>query len=465
MAASLPRAGMLVLAAVGLAQVLVTLDYFSLTVALPQMAHDLDVTTTDMQWALTAYLVSFASLMVAGGRIGDILGRRRTLLVGIVVFGAASLLCGLAYDEYMLVACRVLQGIGAAILFPVSMGVVGNAFDEETRPRAIGIVVLVSTVGTALGPLVGGVLTDALDWRWVFLLNVPFSVLAAVMVMLFVRESRDETVSRHVNYRGVVTLSAAIVALTLAIDRGPTWADSAPAALAGCLVAVVALFVAFVLLERRVESPLVDLPTFRSHGFVMVTVSGFLSNFLWALSVFVATLWLQDVKGLSPLESGLAFLAMSAGVACAGPLSGRLVVRHDVGGLMAIAALIGAAGAVGVSLVDALPVWLPLFGILGLGVGMNYALVNQGALASVPPEKAGAASGIALTALVIGAAVATVLAATLLEELSGGPGVDQDAVDTVLRVGALAGVAAALPAGMLWLRRRREVGAEQPEAA
>ena len=465
MAASLPRAGMLVLAAVGLAQVLVTLDYFSLTVALPQMAHDLDVTTTDMQWALTAYLVSFASLMVAGGRIGDILGRRRTLLVGIVVFGAASLLCGLAYDEYMLVACRVLQGIGAAILFPVSMGVVGNAFDEETRPRAIGIVVLVSTVGTALGPLVGGVLTDALDWRWVFLLNVPFSVLAAVMVMLFVSESRDESVSRHVDYRGVVTLSAAIVALTLVIDRGPTWADSDPAALAGCLVAVVALFVAFVLLERRVESPLVDLPTFRSHGFVMVTVSGFLSNFLWALSVFVATLWLQDVKGLSPLESGLAFLAMSAGVACAGPLSGRLVVRHDVGGLMAIAALIGAAGAVGVSLVDALPAWLPLFGVLGLGVGVNYALVNQGALASVPPEKAGAASGIALTALVIGAAVATVLAATLLEELSGGQGVDQDAVDTVLRVGALAGVGAALPAGMLWLRRRRAVGAEQPEAA
>jgi MFS family permease len=198
----------------------------------------------------------------------------------------------------------------------------------------------------------------------------------------------------------------------------------------------------------------------------MVTVSGLLSNFLWALSVFVATLWLQDVKDLSPLESGLAFLAMSAGVAVAGPLSGRLVVHHDVGGLMAIAALIGTAGAVGVSLVDSLPMWLPLFGVLGLGVGVNYALVNQGALASVPPEKAGAASGIALTALVIGAAVATVLAATLLEELSDGPAVDQDAVDTVLRVGALAALAAALPAGTLWLRRRRRaVGAEQPEAA
>ena len=223
-----PATGLLILAAVGLAQVLVTLDYFSLTVAIPQMADDLDVSTTDIQWALTGYLLSFAALMVAGGRIGDILGRKRTLLIGIAVFGGASLLCGLAYDEYMLVACRVLQGIGAAILFPTSMGVVGNSFDDETRPRAIGVVVLVSTVGTALGPLVGGVLTDVLDWRWVFLVNVPFAILAAAMVMIFVSESRDESASRHVDYRGVVTLSAAIVAVTLAIDRGPSWIESEP---------------------------------------------------------------------------------------------------------------------------------------------------------------------------------------------------------------------------------------------
>ena len=463
MSARLPRTGLLILAAVGLAQVLVTLDYFSLTVAIPQMADDLDVSTTDLQWAMTGYLLSFAAFMVAGGRIGDIVGRRRTLLIGIAVFGGASLLCGLAYDEYMLVACRVLQGIGAAILFPTSMGVVGNSFDDETRPRAIGIVVLVSTVGTALGPLVGGVLTDVLDWRWVFLVNVPFAIIASGMVLAFVRESRDETASRHVDYRGVATLSAGIVAITLAIDRGPAWIESEPGALIGCLVVAVLLLALFVWLERRVESPLVDLPTFRSHPFVMVTLSGLLSNFLWALSVFVATVWLQDVKDLSPLEAGLAFLAMSAGVAAGGPLSGRLVVHYDVGLLMALSAVLGAAGAFGVSLVSDLPVWLPLFGILGLGVGINYALVNQGALAAVPPEKAGAASGIALTALVIAAALATVLAATLLEELSDGP-VDQSAADQVMRVGAVAALLAAVPAATLWLRRRRAVE-PAPEAA
>lgn len=465
MAPSIPRAGLLILVAVGLAQVLVTLDYFSLTVAIPQMADDLDVSTTDIQWALTGYLLSFAALMVAGGRIGDILGRKRTLLIGVTVFGGASLLCGLAYDEYMLVACRVLQGIGAAILFPTSMAVVGNSFDDETRPRAIGAVVFVSTIGTALGPLVGGLLTDLLDWRWVFLVNVPFAIIAAAMIGVFVRESRDETVTRHVDYRGVLALSGSIVALTLAIDRGPSWAESDPGWLALTLAAFVVLLVAFVLLERHVENPLVDLPTFRSHAFVMVTASGFLSNFLWALSVFVATVWLQDVKDLSPLESGLSFLSMSAGVALGGPLSGRLVTRYDVGALMAGSALLAAAGAIGVSLVDDLPAWLPLFGLLGLGVGINYALVNQGALAAVPKEKAGAASGIALTALVIGAALATVIAATLLEELSGAAAVDQDAADQVMRVGALAGLVAAVPAGLLWMRRRRRVTQEQPEAA
>ena len=196
MSARLPRSGLLILAAVGLAQVLVTLDYFALSVAIPEMADDLGVSTTDMQWAMTGYLLSFAALMVAGGRIGDILGRKRTMLIGIAVFGAASLLCGLAYDEYMLVACRVLQGIGAAILFPTSMGVVGNSFDDETRPRAIGIVVLVSTVGTALGPLVGGVLTDVLDWRWVFLVNVPFAIIAAAMVHGLRAASRATRASR-----------------------------------------------------------------------------------------------------------------------------------------------------------------------------------------------------------------------------------------------------------------------------
>ena len=451
----LPRGGALILLAVGLAQVLVTLDYFALSVALPQMARDLGVSTTDLQWAMTGYLLSFAALLVAGGRIGDILGRRRALLAGVAVFGLASLACGLAGDEVVLVAARVAQGVGAAVLFPTSMAVVSQSFDEDTRPRAIGIVVAVSTLGTALGPLVGGVLTDALDWRWVFFVNVPFALAAALMILRFVPDSRDETAARRLDVLGIAALAIAIVALTLAIDRGPSWAEGDVTALVACLAVCVAALVAFVRVELRVTNPLIDLPTFRRPAFVMVTLSGCLSNFVWGLSVFVATIWLQQVEGLSPLESGLAFLAMSAGVAVAGPLSGRLVRRFDVGLLMAIASLVGAGSAVAISFIDALPAWLPVFLLLGIGVGTNYALVNQGTLAAVPRRQAGAASGIAMTAIVIAAALATVLGATLLEELSATAAVDQDAVDGVMRVGAAVGLASAVPAAVLWRRRAR----------
>ena len=456
MTTHLPRGGAKILLAVGLAQVLVTLDYFALSVALPQMARDLDVTTTNLQWAMTGYLLSFAALLVAGGRIGDIVGRRRALLVGVILFGLASLLCGVAVDETTIVAARVIQGVGAAILFPCSMAIVSNSFDEDTRPRAIGIVVAVSTLGTALGPLVGGVLTDALDWRWVFFINVPFSIIATLMILRFVPESRDETAPRHVDLLGVATLAIGIVALTLAIDRGPTWVDDDAIALIGCIAVCVIALIAFVVIELRVANPLIDLPTFRSPAFVMVALSGCLSNFLWGLSVFVATLWLQEVKDLSPLESGLAFLAMSAGVAVAGPLSGRLVRRFDVGLLMAVASVLGAASAFAISFVDALAIWLPVFLLLGLGVGTNYALVNQGTLAAVPRRQAGAASGIAMTTIVIAAALATVIGATLLEEFSDSASVDQGAVDTVMRIGALVALVSAVPAALLWRRRAPE---------
>jgi predicted MFS family arabinose efflux permease len=289
----------------------------------------------------------------------------------------------------------------------------------------------------------------------VFFINVPFSAIAGLMIVRYVPESRDESAPRHIDVPGIATLATGIVALTLAIDRGPAWIEDDPLALLGCLLVCVVALVSFVVIELRAANPLIDLPTFRSPAFVMVTLSGFMSNFLWALAVFVATLWLQEVEDLSPLESGLAFLAMSVGVAAAGPLSGRLVTRFDVGLLMALASLVGAASAFAISFIDALPVWLPVFLVLGLGVGTNYALVNQGTLAAVPRRQAGAASGIALTAIVIAAALATVIGATLLEEISGSSMIDQDAVAAVMRVGAAVALASAGPAALLWRRRAR----------
>ncbi len=449
------RSGMLLIVAVGLAQVCVTLDYFSLTVALPAMADDLRVTTTNAQWALSAYLLSFAALLVAGGRFGDIRGRKRALVIGVVVFGGASLLVGLASSLELVVAGRVLQGVGAALLFPVSMAIVANSFEGAARPRAIGIVVAVSTVGTALGPFVGGVLTQLLSWRWVFFFNVPFAIVAILLILRTVPESRDESASRRIDVLGILTLSGAIIGATLCIDRGPTWAESSPALLIAVVVASLALMVAFISVERRVDNPLIDLPTFRNVPFALVTVAGCLCNFLWALSVFVATLWLQEIKGLGALEAGAAFLAMSLGIAVAGPLSGQLIAKFSIGPVMVVSALVAAAAAVGVSLATDLVVWLPVFAILGLGVGLNYALTNQGSLSLVPSRLSGASSGIALTALVVTAALGTVIAATLLEELSGSGAITQGAVTSVMRVGAVVALVSVLPAAAILPYQRR----------
>jgi EmrB/QacA subfamily drug resistance transporter len=462
---TLSRQGRLVVIAVGLAQICLTLDYFSLTVALPDMARDLDVSTSDLQWALSGYLLSFSALLVAGGRVGDIFGRRRVLVTGIAIFGLSSLVCGLASSAEMLVVFRVVQGVGGAIVFPVSLAVLANAFDGEARAHAIGLVVFVATLGNAIGPFVGGVLTDLLDWRWVLLINAPIAAAAIALVLRAVGESRDETASRRLDWPGMVTLSAGIVGVALLIDRGPEW-GAGSAAFIVTAVGAVALLVAFWVIEHRVASPLVDPAVLHSRPFVLVTAGGALSNFCWALLAFIATLYLQDVRGLSPLEAGFAFLALSAGTALGGPLSGRLVKHAAVPPLMIGASLIAAIGLGGLAGVEAWGAWLPLFFVCGVGVGLNYALCNQGVLGTVPARLAGAGSGVMLTALIMMAALATAAGATAVEELASGPGAAAlgNAIDTVLRAGAIIALASALPLIPL-IRRGRAAQVESEPAA
>jgi MFS family permease len=460
---ALSRHGRLIVLAVGLAQIYVTLDYFSLTVALPQMARDLDVTTTDLQWALSGYLLSFAALLVAGGRLGDIFGRRRVLVIGISIFGGASLVCGLAVSPEMLVVFRVVQGVGAAILFPVSLSVLANAFEGDARAHAIGLVVGVATIGNAVGPFVGGVLTDLLDWRWVLFINVPIALGAIALTLRTVEDTRDPTVSRRLDWPGIVTLGAGLVGLALLIDRGPAWgADSA--AFIGTAAGAVACLAAFWLIEQRVSEPLMDPALMRSRVLVLVTAGGCLSNFTWALVAFVGTLYLQQGRGLSPLEAGFAFLALSAGTALGGPISGELVKRGlKVPPLMIAATLVAAVGVGGMAGVSAWGPWLALFFVTGLGVGLNYALCNQGVLAAVPPRQAGGASGFMMTALVMTAALGTAAGATMIEELVSGPGATalRDATADVLRVSAVVSIIAALPLLPL-LRPRRAQEQEAP---
>ena len=434
-----------VLLVVGLSQICVTIDYWALSVALPPIARGLGVTITDLQWAISAYLLAFAAPLIAAGRLGNVFGRRRVLFTGVALFGIASAVCGAAPSLDWLVAARVVQGVGAAMLFPTSMAVLSDAFPPERRDRAIGTIVGLACIGAAAGPFVGGLVTEHLGWRFIFYLNVPVAAAALALGAGTVRDSRDESASGHIDLAGLLAVGAGVVLLVLAIDRAPDWGWAAPGTLGTAALGLV-LLAGFVLIEARVKAPLVELALLRNRALAWLGGIGAVSNANWCLVVFCATLYLQQVRGLSVFEAGVLFLPLSAGAAVGGPLSGRLAGHIAPGHLMATGMLV-AAGAVGVmTLSHAWPVWIPAFGITGIGLGLAYATTNAGTLAAVPASKAGAASGIVLTGLLIAAAFAVTLAASLVEEIQKGvgPGAEGLAVDAVLRIGAAASAAGAL---------------------
>ncbi len=246
-----------ILLAVSLAMFLVQLDFFALNLALPQMAHELDVTTTDMQWAISGYMLAVGAFMIPGGRLGDILGRKRVLLAGVALFGVTSLAAGLSESAGMVIAFRVLQGVGAALSFPVGIAALTNAFPEERRQAAIGNAYGIAAAGTALGPFVGGALSE-LSWRWVLIFNVPLALAAVLLGLASMEESRDPTVPRTIDVKGVAAVALGIAALTFAVDRGDVWGWTSAATL-GTFAVGALMLVAFVAIERRVRFPLVEL--------------------------------------------------------------------------------------------------------------------------------------------------------------------------------------------------------------
>jgi EmrB/QacA subfamily drug resistance transporter len=454
----------LVLLAAGLSQICVTLDYWSLSVALPRMSRDLHVSTTDLQWAISAYIISFAAALIAAGRLADILGRKKLLVAGAALFGAASFVCGISNSVEVLVIARIVQGLGAAPLFPASMAVLVDAFPAERQAKAIGLIVGIAGIGAALGPFVGGLLTETLSWRYIFFLNVPVAIAAIVLVISVVRESRDETVPRHVDIPGLIAVSGGVIALTLGIDRGPAWGWTSPRLIAIFLVSAV-LLVGFVVLEHRVKAPLVPPALLANRPLMVMSASGLAGNFNFALAIFCVTLFLQQVHGVSVMVAGVLFLPLSVAAAVGGPLSGKLSTKYSLRGLMGAGLVISAAGFAVFSLGTGWAFYFVGASLLGIGCGLAYAATNSGTLAEVPPQQSGAASGFVTTALLIGAALATTLAAMLIEQLQHGHGAHAEgiAIEGVLRVGAVVAVlgAAALP----FAKSRATAPAAEPASA
>ena len=433
-----------ILLAVSLAMFLVQLDFFALNLALPQMAHELHVTTTDMQWAISGYMLAVGAFMIPGGRLGDILGRKRVLLAGVALFGVTSLAAGLSDSAGMVIAFRVLQGVGAALSFPVGIAALTNAFPEERRQAAIGNAYGIAAAGTALGPFVGGALSE-ISWRWVLIFNVPLALLALLLGLTSMEESRDPTVPRTIDVKGVAAVTLGIAALTFAVDRGDVWGWGSPATL-GTFAVGALMLVVFVAIERRVRFPLVELSLFRNTPYVVITLAGMVSNICFCVTTFAVTIYLQEVRGLSPIEAGVVFLAPSLTLAVMGPLSGRIGPRFRPIGVMATA--IG-AGAVGLLILSGATAWglfLPAFALFGAGLGFGWSFVSVATQSVVRPERAGEASGVTLTIVVAVAGLCVATAATLLEVLQAGGATAGEANEQLLRwtaIGALA-VSAAL---------------------
>lgn len=454
----------LVIAACAISMLIVQMDWFALNLAIPAIAKRFNVPATDLQWVVSGYMLSIGALMVTAGRLADIFGRRLVIVIGLAVFGVVSIVCGSAPDEWFLIVARVVHGVGAALIFPVAIAVVSSTFSGAHQARAIGVVLGVSAIGQALGPFVGGTFSEFVSWRGVFFINVPFCVAAIYLMLRYVKESRDEAADRHIDYPGMLAVTGGLVCVSLAFDRGEAWGWTSLATM-GTLAGGVLLLVLFTAIEARVKSPLVSLSLFRNRAFDAVVIAGSLSNVVFCFVAVFSAMYLQQARGMSPFDSGLVFLALSAGAGGASYFSGELAEKFPADRLMAIGMLISAAGIVGLTNVTSLWLYTPIFFVTGVGLGLGWALSQVATQAVVPPDFAGAASGVTLTALVMLGAVGVAIAAAMLEIIAGSPeaaAYDAAAIDVILRAGAALAFAGAV--GLLLFGRHPPAVVAAPTA-
>ncbi|MFL5951735.1 MAG: MFS transporter [Gaiellaceae bacterium] len=393
-----------------LASLMIVLDVTIVGVALPSIRADLGFSETSLAWVVNAYLLTYGGFLLLGGRLGDLFGHRRLFIVGISVFTLASLACGLATTEWFLVAARSVQGVGGAVASAVSLSLMMGLFTEPAeRAKAMGIFGFVASGGGSIGVLLGGVLTDALSWHWIFLVNFPIGVLVVLLTPRLVPGAPPAAAERRLDVGGAVTVTVSLMLAVYAIVNGNEngWSSTRTLGVLGAAAAVFALFLA---IESHVRAPLVPLRLFRLRN--LSTASGV--GVLWSGAIFawffMAALYLQLVLGYSPLQIGLAFLpgnlimgALSIG------LSAKLVMRYGIRKPLATGLLLASAGLL---LLVRAPVdgsfvsdVLPSMVLLGLGAGMAFNPVLLAAMGDVGPAEAGLASGVVNTSFMMGGAV------------------------------------------------------------
>jgi len=457
-----------------LGDLMIVLDSTIVNVALPSIREDLGFSQTSLAWVVNAYLLTFGGFLLLSGRLGDIYGHRRLFLIGIALFTVASIACGVSTTPGLLVAARAVQGFGGAVVSAVALSLMMNLFTEQAdRAKAMGIFGFVMSGGGSLGVLLGGVLTDTLNWHWIFLVNVPIGVAVIILTLKLLPGAHGSAAGGRLDVAGAITVTASLMLAVYAIVNGNDTGWTSGQTL-GLLGAAVALLSAFIAIEARVRSPLIPLALFKLRNIVVANTVGI----LWAAAMFawffVSALYLQLVLGYSPLEVGLAFLPANLimGAFSIG-LSAKLVMRFGFRIPLSFGLLVAAVGLVlfarapvdGNYVIDVLPSMI----LLGVGAGMAFNPVLLAAMSDVDPSESGLASGVVNTAFMMGGALGLAVLVSLassrtdslrasahgpLASLNGG-------YHVAFLVGALFAAAAAVVGGVL-LRTRQQAPAAVP---
>jgi EmrB/QacA subfamily drug resistance transporter len=395
---------------------LIAMDVTIVNVALPAIQHDLQASLSGLQWIIDAYTLVIASLLMLSGSMSDRFGRRRVFQIGLTLFVAGSLLCSLAHTIDQLVAYRALQGLGASMLNPVALSIVANVFTEpRARAKAVGVWGAVAGLALALGPLLGGALTQAVGWRSIFWINVPIGIAAVILAAVYVPESKA-TQARAFDPVGQALVFVGLTTLTYAVIEGSHagWSSSL---IRGLFTVAGAAFVGFLLYEPRCNDPLVDLRFFRSVPFSCATILGLSAFSSFSAFLFLNALYLQQVRGLSAFHTGLSTLPLALAMMVGSPWSGRLIGRYGTRPSLYAAGtffLLSTLLMTQLTRGTPLAVLLAAYALFGLGLGMVNPAIANSAVAGMPLAQAGVAAAIASTARQVGAALGVAIAGTVV---------------------------------------------------
>jgi EmrB/QacA subfamily drug resistance transporter len=386
---------------------MIMLDNTVVNVALPAIQHDLGISRSELEWTVAAYALTFASLLLTGGKLGDLVGRRLIFTIGLIVFTASSLFCGLSSSAPELIAARAVQGVGAALMMPATLSIISATFAVRERGTAIGIWAGVSAMALAIGPLLGGIITEHISWNWIFYVNVPIGVLGAIASVLVVPESKDTSHEQRLDLPGLLSSGIGLLALVYALIEGHSYGWTSMRILGLFAVAAVAL-AAFVFLEMHQRIPLLDLSLFRDGTFAGANLVAILVTLaMFGIFVFFP-IYMQTFRGWSPIQAGAALLPWTVMIVILAPVAGRLSDRVGSRWLMAGGMTVVALCCLELSTVSLhSSFWQMLPGFLLGGIGMSFVMtpMSAAAMGAVSVDKAGVASGVLNTFRQVGVAL------------------------------------------------------------